>query len=104
MAGEWELHGTGSGKGESAWRFLVQQHGADVTATIQRVGGDTGALAGRYRDGKFVLSHFSGARANLLEVELRGDALHINMNRDTQYTAVRPQQARAQGLTGPTDP
>ncbi|HTD43297.1 MAG TPA: TlpA disulfide reductase family protein [Bryobacteraceae bacterium] len=103
--GEWELNKVRSGKGESAWRFLVQQSGAEVTATILRVDGDTGALTGRYRNGKFVLSHFSGARAALLEIEPRADgALHLLMDGRTEYTALRPQKARADGLTGPTDP
>jgi len=105
ISGEWELNKVRSGKGEAAWRFLVQQSGPEVTATILRVDGDTGALAGRYRNGKFVLSHFSGARAALLEVEPRPDGtLHLSMDGRAEYTAVRPQKARAEGLTGPTDP
>jgi thiol-disulfide isomerase/thioredoxin len=105
IGGEWELLKVRSGKGESAWRFLVQQSGAEVTATILRVDGDTGALTGRYRNGKFVLSHFSGARAALVEVEPMLDkSLHLLMDGKTQYIAVRPQQARTQGLIGPTDP
>ena len=31
-------------------------------AAILRVDGDTGALTGSYKDGKFLLGHFSGAR------------------------------------------
>jgi len=34
----------------------VKQAGAEVTAAILRVDGDTGALTGTYRDGKFSLS------------------------------------------------
>jgi len=105
IAGEWELNKIRSGKGESAWRFLVEQSGGEVTATILRVDGDTGALTGRYRNGKFVLSHFSGARAALLEVEPRPDkTLHLTMDGKTEYTAVRPPQARSEGLAAPTDP
>ena len=33
-----------------------------MTAAILRVDGDTELLAGTYRNGKFVVSHFSGAR------------------------------------------
>ena len=104
--GEWQLLNVSNRKRESAWRFLVQQTGPEVSATILRVDGDTGALTGRFRDGKFVLSHFSGSRAALLEVEPRPNgSLHLSMNGGkSTYTAVRPQQARAQGLAGPTDP
>src|SRR5471032_277703 len=52
--GVWEIpHETN--KGEKAWRFIVKQSGADVSAAILRVDGDTGALTGRYQDGAFVL-------------------------------------------------
>jgi thiol-disulfide isomerase/thioredoxin len=107
--GEWEIQ-VKSGKGEAAWRFLVQQgkaqkDGSDVGATILRVDGDTGLLTGSYRDGKFVLSHFSGARASLLTIEPASDgSLALTMNSNTHYTALRPAEARARGLTGPTNP
>jgi hypothetical protein len=103
IGGEWELQNISSGKREKAWRFLVQQSGAEVTATILRVDGDTGALTGRWQNGKFVLSHFSGQRPALLEIEARADGtLHLSMNGGrNEYTAVRPQQARAQGLAAP---
>ena len=104
IGGEWELNQVKSGKHEAAWRFLVQQSDSKVSATILRVDGDTGMLSGSYHDGKFTLSHFSGARAALLVIEPRADgSLHLTMNK-TQYTALRPVQARAQGLTPPTDP
>ncbi|HXP88153.1 MAG TPA: TlpA disulfide reductase family protein [Bryobacteraceae bacterium] len=103
--GEWEIQQVKSGKGESAWRFLVRQNGSDLSATVLRVDGDTGLLAGSYRDGKFVLSHFSGARAMLMSVEPKSDGtLAITMNKNTQYAAMRPAEARARGLAPPTDP
>jgi len=46
-----------SPKGEKAWHLIVKQHGAEVSAAILRVDGDTGTLTGSYKDGKFVLSH-----------------------------------------------
>ena len=99
IGGEWIIP-VKSGKGESAWRFLVDQTGADVKATILRVDGDTGALTGRYADGKFRLSHFSLQRPAVLEVVLQADGtLALAMNVKTKYTAVRPAQAKAQGLT-----
>ena len=70
--GLWEIP-TKSSKGEAAWHFIVRQKGTEVSAAILRVDGDTGALTGSWRDGKFVLSHFSGARPNLLEITPAAD-------------------------------
>jgi len=104
IAGLWEV-GTKSSKGESAWRFIVRQSGPEVSAAILRVDGDTGMLAGTYHDGKFVLSHFSGARPLLLEVTPRKDGtLQVVQNRGEEMTAVRSADARAKGLPQPTDP
>jgi peroxiredoxin len=102
--GLWEIP-TKSSKGESAWRFIVRQKGGEVSAAILRVDGDTGALTGSWRGGRFVLSHFSGARPNLLEVTPASDgSLKIVQNGRTQLTALRSASARAQGLGEPTDP
>jgi hypothetical protein len=57
ISGLWYLEGVNSSKkGENAWQFFVRQQGAEVSAAILRVDGDTGALTGSYQDGKFVLS------------------------------------------------
>src|SRR5437868_15370255 len=50
--GLWEIPNK-SGKGELAWRFIVQQSGAqqsgpNVSATILRVDGDTGTISGAF--------------------------------------------------------
>ncbi len=104
ISGLWEIP-TKSPKGEAAWRFIVQQKGAEVSAAILRVDGDTGALTGTWRDGKFVLSHFSGARPNLLEITPdAGGTLKIVQNGRTTLAALRPTSARAQGLGEPADP
>jgi len=104
IAGLWEV-GVKSSKGESAWQFIVRQSGPEVTAAILRVDGDTGTLAGTYRDGKFVLSHFSGARPLLLEVAPQKDGtLRVVQNGKDELTAVRSADARAKGLPQPTDP
>jgi len=104
IAGEWEI-AVKSPKGETAWRFFVRQSGAEVTASILRVDGDTGALSGSYQDGKFVLSHFSGARPLLLEVTPSADgSLSLVQNGKTQYTALKSSQARAKKLPQPPDP
>jgi len=104
IAGQWEI-AVKSAKGEAAWRFFVRQSGPEVTASILRVDGDTGALSGSYQEGKFVLSHFSGARPLLLEVTPSADgSLSLLQNGKTQYTALKTGQARAKRLPLPADP
>lgn len=107
IAGLWEVE-VNSGKGEKAWRFIVRQTGAEISAAILRVDGDTGALTGTYNDGKFTLSHFSGGRPSLLVVTPASDGtLAIDMtdlHGKSQLKAVRPAEARAEGLPAPTDP
>lgn len=103
IAGLWEI-AVKSPKGESAWRFIVRQSGAEVSAAILRVDGDTGTLSGTYQDGKFVLSHFSGARPARLEVTAASNGdLNLVLN-GKNLTATRPSKARAEGLAEPTDP
>ncbi len=104
IAGLWEV-GVKSPKGESAWRFIVRQSGPEVSAAILRVDGDTGALEGTFRDGKFVLSHFDGARPLVLEVTRQTDgSLEIVQNGQNKMMAIRSAEARAKGLPEPTDP
>ena len=106
--GLWEVEGVASTKGESTWRLIIRQKGAEASAAILRVDGDTGALTGSYKDGKFVLSHFSGARPSLLTLELLSDgSLAVDLaglHGHNQYKALRPAEARAKGLPEPTDP
>jgi len=97
-----------SAKGEKAWRFIVKQKGAEVSAAILRVDGDTGALTGTYRDGKFVLSHFDGSRPYLLEVTTGNDGtLSLDQKgggpRQGKLVAYRPEVAIAKGLPEPSD-
>ena len=105
ISGVWTIP-TKSSKGEQAWRFIVRQSGdGQVSGAILRVDGDTGTLTGRYANGKFVLSHFSGARPLLLEVTPAQDgSLILVQNGKTTLTAVRVEDALAKGLPEPTDP
>jgi thiol-disulfide isomerase/thioredoxin len=106
IAGLWDMP-VASSKGEAAWQFIVRQSGPEVSAAILRVDGDTGALTGRYRDGKFVLSHFSGARPLVLEVTPGADGTLTviqNQNREKPVTATRMEIAKAKGLPEPSDP
>lgn len=97
-----------SKKGEKAWRFIVQQKGAEVSASILRVDGDTGALTGTWQDGKFVLSHFDGSRPLRLEVTPAADgSLELLQAgggpRQGKLTAYRAEVARAKGLPEPAN-
>jgi thiol-disulfide isomerase/thioredoxin len=105
IAGLWSIQVGKSSKGEAAWQMIVRQSGAEVSAAILRIDGDTGALTGTYRDGKFVLSHFSGARPARFEVTPQADGtLTVVQNADKPLTALRMEQANAKGLPQPSDP
>jgi len=107
IGGVWEIE-YDSAKGEKAWRLIVKQTGPDVSASILRIDGDTGALDGRYSDGKFVLSHFDGSRPLVAEVVPQPDGtLQLQLKGaytpDNKLTAYRPDAARAKGLPEPDD-
>lgn len=55
VSGLWVIQ-VKSPKGEAAWHFVVNQKGAKIDAAILRVDGDTGALAGNFKDGTFFLN------------------------------------------------
>jgi thiol-disulfide isomerase/thioredoxin len=104
IAGLWNVQ-VKSSKGESAWQLIVRQSGAEVSAAILRVDGDTGTLTGSYHDGRFVLSHFSGARPLRVDLTPSADGtLALVQNKDNPLTALRADQALAKGLPQPTDP
>jgi peroxiredoxin len=104
IAGLWQV-GVNSPKGESAWRLIIRQSGPEISAAILRVDGDTGLLTGTFHDGKFVLSHFSGARPSVLEIAPQPDGtLNVIQNGRNRMVATRSSEARAQGLPEPTDP
>lgn len=101
--GTW-ITSANSRKGEEAWRFIARQTGASVEATILRVDGDTGTLNGSFRDGRFVLSHFSGARPLLLEVTPQEDGtLLLELNKKIELRAARAETAAAAAIGAPTD-
>jgi len=105
IGGVWELP-TETAKGEKAWRFIVRQSGADISAAILRVDGDTGALTGRWQDGRFVLSHYDGSRPYLVEVTPLADGtLQVVQNGNQKNTLIgyRPDVARAKGLPEPSN-
>jgi thiol-disulfide isomerase/thioredoxin len=92
IAGSWIIPlDSPSPKGEKAFRLIVQQHGAEVAASILRVDGDTGAYSGTFKDGKWVLSHFDGSRPGVIEVSAAKDG-----TLEILQTIARPQPAAAQ--------
>jgi thiol-disulfide isomerase/thioredoxin len=104
IAGLWNIQ-TKSSKGEDAWHLIVRQSGPEVSAAILRVDGDTGTLTGSYRDGRFILGHFSGARPLRVEITPSADGtLAVVQNKEAALTAYRDDQAKAKGLPQPTDP
>jgi len=103
IAGLWDVE-VNSPKGEKAWHLIVKQHGAEVSAAILRVDGDTGTLTGSYKDGKFVLSHFSGARPALMTITQLADGQLEVVQNGKKLTAIRSAEARAKGLPAPDDP
>jgi thiol-disulfide isomerase/thioredoxin len=107
IAGVWTVP-FDSAKGEKAWRFIVKQTGADVSAAILRVDGDTGALTGTWHDGKLVLSHFDGSRPYRLEVTPAADGSLALIQkgggpRQGNLTAYRKEVAEAKGLPQPSN-
>ena len=104
IAGAWVVE-TGRTTGEQAWQMLIRQSGAEVSGAVLRVDGDTGALSGRYEDGHFTLSHFSGARPILFVLTPAKDgSLDIVQNNTRKLTAVRLDLARQENLPAPEDP
>lgn len=126
IAGSWEIPlDAPSSKGEKAFRFIVDQKGAEVAASILRVDGDTGAYSGTWRDGKWLLSHFDGSRPGVIVVtpaadgtlEIQqganrppsneGDEAYGNSAPDGRYAsrlvAYRTEVARAKGFPEPAN-
>ena len=105
--GLWEIQ-VKSPKGESAWNFIVDQSGPTVSAAILRVDGDTGTLSGQYREGTFVLSHFTGERPFYVKASPTSDgSLHLeitSLHGHDNLVALRPADSRAKGLAPPDDP
>lgn len=104
--GAWEIPHD-SPKGEKAWRLIVKQNGPEITTSVLRVDGDTGALTGGWQGGKFVASHFDGARPGVIEIAPQTDGtLAVSLNappRVYQMVAYRPEVARAKGLPEPAN-
>jgi thiol-disulfide isomerase/thioredoxin len=109
IEGLWIVPADSGKAGEKSWRFIVHQAGSGIRAAILRVDGDTGALTGSWHDGKFVLSHFDGARPLLLEVAPAADntlaiVLRNSNGTSATLTAYRASDAKARGVPEAADP
>jgi thiol-disulfide isomerase/thioredoxin len=93
IAGNWVIPlSAPSSKGEKAFNFIVQQRGAEVSASILRIDGDTGSYTGSFKDGRWVLSHFDGGRPGVITVTPKADGtLEVYQNGEKQ--AVSPAQS-----------
>jgi peroxiredoxin len=70
-----------------------------------RVDGDTGAVTGSYRDGRFILGRFVGVGPERLEITPADDgSLEIVQMQRTRLVAVRADDPRARSIAPPTDP
>lgn len=108
IAGSWLIPlDKANAKGEKTQRLIVQQSGPEVSASILRVDGDTGALNGTYKDGKWLLSHWDGSRAAVMELAQNSDGtLTVKQGAGRvsgNLIAYRPDAAHAKGIAEPED-
>jgi peroxiredoxin len=92
---------------EGARRLIVKQSGAEIETTILRVDGDTGGATGSWENGKFVASHFDGARPIVITLTPNPDGT-LGVSDDEpgsseKLIAYRPDVAREKGLGQPAD-
>ena len=106
IEGSWEIPlAKANAKGEKTQRLIIQQRGAEVTASILRVDGDTGALDGTYKDGKWVLGHYDGSRPAVATLTANADGT-LSFQQEggragNALIAYRTEIARAKGFAEP---
>lgn len=110
--GVWIIPAQSKKANEYAWRFIAHQSGGQLSASVLRVGGDTGALVGAWKGGQWNLANFSGDRAALATVKPTQDAKG-NATLDvalgdyhggyTHYTAYRQDVLKQLGLPDAAD-
>ena len=94
IGGTWIVKAKSS-KGETAWRFIAREDARTSDGHHPSRGRRYRHTDGSFHDGRYVLSHFSGARPLLLEVIPQADgSLTLRQNRKTELTAVREGDAR----------
>lgn len=105
--GIWEIPYE-SVKGEKSWRLIIHQTGAEASAAILRVDGDTGSLTGNFQNNKWVLSHFDGSRPLRLEITSQEDgSLSLSLRGShgipQPLSAYRADIAKTKGVPEPAD-
>ncbi len=95
---------TPSAKGEKAFHFIVDQHNDELSATILRVDGDTGAYTGKFKDGKWRLSHFDGSRPGVIEVTPNADGTLAVEQNPSSKPAAEAQTASSKSAYGEEAP
>ena len=106
VEGNWAMYRTAQDKSklDVSWRLYLRQSGSEVSGAILKTSGDSGTLAGRWKDGRLVMSHFAGERPLLFEAQLNADGtLNITLDRQFTYRAARTTEARAKGIPEPPD-
>jgi thiol-disulfide isomerase/thioredoxin len=108
VSGLWIMEGVTSTKGEKAWNLILKQKGDELSGAILRVDGDTGTLEGSYKNGVFLLSHFSGARPSQVLITPQPDGtLAVDLSGEhhagSAITAIRPEVVKARSLPMPDD-
>jgi len=109
IAGVWEVSVNDGAKGELTWKLRVKQTGPNVDAVIERIDGDTGNLYGIWRDGAFVVSHFTAAGPNFAVLRPQPDGtlqLETSAHGGTEqaFPAHRASQLRTVALQSVDDP
>ncbi len=106
VGGEWAMYRTAqdASKLDVSWRLHLQQAGFEVSGAILKTSGDSGALVGRWRDGRLTMSHFAGDRPLVFEAQLNPDGtLSITLDQKFTYRAARNAERGAQGIPEPPD-
>jgi len=107
VAGNWDMRRTAPDKSklDVSWKLYIRQSGSSVSGAILKTSGDSGLLTGSWKDGKLVMSHFSGDRPLVFEGTLNPDnTLTITLDHQYPYVAARTTEARAKGIPEPPDP
>ncbi len=107
VAGNWDMRRTAPDKSklDVSWKLYIRQSGSSVSGAILKTSGDSGLLTGSWKDGKLVMSHFSGDRPLVFEGTLNPDnTLTITLDHQYPYVAARTTEARAKGIPEPPGP
>src|SRR5258706_1627078 len=106
VEGNWAMYPSADdgSKLDVSWRLYLRQSRPDESGAILENSGVTGTLSGRWKDGRLVMSHFSGERPLIFEARQNADGtLSVTPDRTSTYRAARTNEARARGIPEPPD-